>query len=140
MTPASELALFGSGGFLLVGLLTGTWKYSHMMADGRGTAPRYVNVAHRAALLYSFASLVIYEFARISPYSRPVTLIAVAIPLVFFAVATGSYVVHGVLQDTDNQFRDPANPVALRAVMAALIVGEIGGFLVLYIGFVSTLW
>lgn len=135
------LALFSSGGFLLTGLFTGVWKYWHMMGSDEGTAPTYVNVAHRAALLYSFASLVIYEFVQFSPFSMAVNLIAVIAPVIFFAIAVGSYITHGLLGDTDNQFRDSGiiNPVALQGTMWALIVAEIGGFSLLFIGAILTL-
>lgn len=141
MKLAVLLALFSSGGFLLIGLLTGVWKYWHMMGNDEGTAPTYVNVAHRAALLYSFASLVIYEFAQRSPFSTTVNLIAVVAPILFFAIAVGSYITHGLLGDTDNQFRDSGilNPTVLRGSMWALIVAEIGGFSVLFIGVILTL-
>lgn len=141
MKLAAILALFASGGFLLTGLVTGVWKYRYMMGSDEGTAPTYVNIAHRAALLYSFASIVIYEFVRLSPFSVPVNLIAVVAPVTFFAIAVGSYIAHGVIGDTDNQFRDSGmiTPAMLRGVMWALIVAEIGGFLVLFIGAAQTL-
>lgn len=141
MTVADILALFASGGFLLTGLVTGVWKYWHMMGSDEGTAPTYVDIAHRAALLYSFASLVIYEFVQLSPYSLIVNLIAVGAPISFFALAVGSYITHGILGDTDNQFRDSGviNPTVLRSVMGALIVAEIGGFSLLFVGAIQTL-
>lgn len=135
MSPAATLALGASGGFLLVGLLTGTWKYRQMMASPDGTAPTYVNVAHRASLLYSFASLVIFQLVRVSPLPGTVDLVAVAAPLAFFAVAVGAYVVHGIRRETDNQFRDPERPTLLRTTMWALIVAEVGGVSVLLVGF-----
>lgn len=141
MKLAAMLALFSSGGFLLTGLFTGIWKYWHMMGSDEGTAPTYVNVAHRAALLYSFASLVIYEFVQLSQLSVIVNLIAVIAPISFFALAVGSYITHGLLGDTDNQFRDSGiiHPTALRGIMWALIVAEIGGFSLLFIGVIQTL-
>ena len=55
--------------------------------------------------------------------------------VVFFVGAIGSYIAHGLLRDTTNQFarEDPA----LRASMIALMTGEIGGFVVLFAGFVA---
>lgn len=107
-----------------------------MMGSDEGTAPSYVNIAHRASLLYSFASLVIYEFVQLSPFSLIVNLIAVIAPIIFFAIAVGSYITHGLLGDTDNQFRDSGiiHPTVLRGSMWALIVAEIGGFSLLFIG------
>lgn len=134
MTLASDIALLGSGGFLLSGLVTGVWKYRHMMGSEDGTAPTYVNVAHRAALLYSFASLVIYQLVLASPLPAVVELVAVVAPLLFFALAVASYVAHGLAQDTDNQFRNPDAPGQLRATMWALIVAEVSGVSVLLVG------
>lgn len=37
---AYDLALLWAGGFLLVGMLTGIWKYCHIMASERASAPR----------------------------------------------------------------------------------------------------
>ncbi len=52
----------------------------------------------------------------------------------FFVIAIGSYITHGMLRDTTNQFEhtDRSTTVA----MTALIVGEMGGFFVLLAGFV----
>jgi hypothetical protein len=44
-------------------------------------------------------------------------------------------VLHGWREDTDNQFRDPMTGLAL--LMAALIISEIGGWLVLLAGFID---
>jgi len=145
LAPGPTLALLGSGGFLITGLLTGVWKYRHMWRSEEAEAPFYVDTAHRASLLYAFAALVIYEFATFSPYTATVTLAAVGVPLFFFAAAVASYVVHGLLRDTDNQFREPhllgryeLPPWVLNGAMWLLIVGEIGGFGVLFVGFVRS--
>jgi hypothetical protein len=145
LAPGPTLALLGSGGFLLAGLFTGVWKYRHMWRSEEAEAPFYVDTAHRASLLYAFAALVIYEFATFSPYTTTVTLAAVGVPLFFFAAAVASYVVHGLLRDTDNQFREPhllgryeLPPWVLNGAMWLLIVGEIGGFGVLFVGFVRS--
>ena len=57
--PAVALAVLAAGVFFLVGLLTGAWKYRAMMRSERAVAPTYVDVAHRASLLYSFAALLL---------------------------------------------------------------------------------
>jgi hypothetical protein len=106
-------------------------------------APYYVNTAHRASLLYAFASLVLYHFVLHSPWSSTVNLISVAAPVFFFGFAVTTYVIHGVLRDTDNQFEEPhvlgrfeLPPFVVRGSMWLLIVGEIGGFGVLFVGVV----
>jgi hypothetical protein len=106
-------------------------------------APYYVNTAHRASLLYAFASLVLYHFVLHSPWSSTVNLVSVAAPVFFFGFAVTTYVVHGALRDTDNQFEEPhvlgrfeLPPFVVRGSMWLLIVGEIGGFSVLFVGVV----
>lgn len=138
MKLAAQFALLSGGWFLLVGLLTGVWKYRHMMASGDGTAPTYVNVAHRASLLYAFASIVMFELVLRSPFSPAVELVAVAAPVAFFTFAVASYVLNGRTRLTDNMFRDPPNPRVLKLAMWGLIVAEIGGVGLLVTGFVST--
>jgi hypothetical protein len=136
LSSASRLALGASGLFLLTGLATGIWKYRRIMASPDHRAPLYVDIAHRAALLYSFAALVMMKLVEYSPYSTAVQLWATAVPLFFFAAAIGSYVYHGMARDTDNQFAE-RNFVSTWG-MALLIGGEMGGVLVLFWGFVTT--
>lgn len=139
--PSVRLALVAAGGFFLSGLLTGVWKYGCIAAHAKAEAPAYVDIAHRASLMYSFAALLLAVFASISAWSDTVDLWSVALPLLFFAVAIVGYVVHGLLRDTDNQFRRPQTigPVklprhGLLLLMVALTVAEIGGFVVLFAG------
>ncbi|MDB5972145.1 MAG: hypothetical protein JWQ90_4595 [Hydrocarboniphaga sp.] len=139
--PAVRLALVAAGVFFLSGLLTGVWKYGHIATSTRAAAPAYVDIAHRASLMYSFAALLLAVFASLSAWSNAVDLWSVALPLLFFAVAIVGYVVHGLLRDTDNQFRRPQTigPLALPRhglllLMVALTVAEIGGFVVLFAG------
>lgn len=136
MSPAARLALTSSGLFLLTGLATGVWKYHAMMTSSDHRAPVYVDIAHRAALLYSFAALVMMKLVEHSPYSNAVQLWATSVPLVFFAAAVFSYIYHGYLDDTENQLAE-RNFVSTWG-MALLIAGEIGGILVLFWGFLST--
>lgn len=144
--PAVLLCVVAAGAFFSVALLTGAWKYFEIARSPKAAAPVYVDLAHRAALLYSFASLLLAVFAGLSAWSDTVNLVAAALPLLFFALAIGGYVVHGVLRDTDNQFLKPHRlgarslpPGALAGFMWALIVAEIGGFGVLFAGFLAAL-
>ena len=144
MEPSAVLALGASGALFMLGLLTGVWKYRQMWASEDATAHYYVDTAHRASLLYSFAALVLYQFALVSQLPQWLELLAVAVTLFFFCFAIGTYVVHGILQDTENQFREPhvlgrleLPPVVLQGAMWLLIVGEIGGFAILFAGFVE---
>ena len=67
-----------------------------MITSAEGQAPAYVDICHRAALMYAFACLVLAEFAQLSEWSAGVNLAAVALPVVFFGAAVGSYAVHGI--------------------------------------------
>ncbi len=141
MVDAVQLAQLSCGGFFLVGLATGAWKYRAMITDADGKAPVYVDICHRAALMYAFACLVLAEFARLSAWPPWVNVIAVAAPVAFFASAVAAYALHGVLRDTDNQLRRPhrlgrghVHGGVMSLYIYALIVCEIGGFLVLLTG------
>jgi hypothetical protein len=77
-----------------------------------------------------------------SPLGPTGTLWAVGVPIFFFASAIANYIAHGILRDTDNQMRRPhvlgkrqVSDAMISAYMAALIVGEIGGFAILFWGF-----
>lgn len=144
--PAVVLCLVAAGVFFLTGLLTGVWKYGHIARSATATAPVYVDIAHRASLLYSFAAILLAHFAALSAWDNTVDLIAAALPLVFFALAIGGYVIHGVLRDTDNQLLRPHKigsmtlpQHSLAVFMGLLIAAEVGGFLVLFAGFLKAL-
>ena len=144
--PAVRLCVLSSGVFFLIGLLTGSWKYFHISRSPKAVAPAYVDIAHRAALLYSFASLLLAVFAGLSVWSDTVNLVAAALTLFFFAFAVVSYLVHGILQDTDNQLLKPhrlgtatLRPALVAASMWALMAAEIGGFAVLFAGALQAL-
>lgn len=143
---AYELALLWAGGFLLVGMLTGIWKYWWIMASAQARAPYYVDISHRTALLYSFASAVLALLAQRSAWPEAVNLLGVWMAELFFAAAVASYVLHGVLRDTDNQLARPHKLGSsvlpgwvLRAFMLALIIAEIGGLLIILSGFIAGL-
>ena len=144
LRPATLFALVSAGLFFLSGLLTGVWKARWMMTSTDATAPYYVDIAHRTSLLYSFACLLLATFAQFSAWSDPVNTWAVVVPVVFFAGAVASYVTHGALRDTDNQLRRPYRlgarelpPGLMKAGMAGIVVGEVGGFVVLFAGFLA---
>ena len=111
---------------------TGRWRPAPT-----GLAHPYVDVAHRAALLYSFATLLIAVFVELSGWSTAVNLIAAFAVIAFFISAISRYAYHGLSRDTDNQFREGDGPPGLHPFMWALIVVEIAGFSVLLAGFVS---
>src|SRR3546814_12404853 len=95
LSGAARLALVAAGLFFLSGLLTGVWKYAHIAQRADARAPAYVDIAHRASLMYAFAALLLAQFAQISAWPVAVHLWATALPLAFFALAIGGYVLHG---------------------------------------------
>lgn len=146
ITAAVALALVASGVFFLCGLLTGVWKYLAIMANDTAEAPYYVNIAHRTSLLYAFAAQLLAVFAGLSAWSPVVNFWATLFPLVFFGAAIFTYVVHGALRDTENQLARPHRLASatlpgflIQGFMWALIVAELGGFLVLFAGLLKSL-
>ncbi|MBM7366239.1 hypothetical protein [Gordonia hydrophobica] len=134
LTVAAQVALIAAGIIFLWALLLGVWKYAQIMRSENGQAHVYVDIAHRAALMYSFATALLAAFVQFSAWSTAVNVIAVGIVVAFFVGAIASYCLHGALRDTTNQFH-PATG-ALTAAMVALIVGEVGGSAVIIAGFV----
>lgn len=131
----TKAVMLAAGLMFLLALVLGVWKYRQMLASEEYAAHPYVDMAHRAALLYSFALLLIASFVQLSGWSSPVNLIAAGAMAFYFFAAVGGYILHGWRRDTDNQFRD-AVP-GTHGFMASLVVAEIGGWLVLVAGFLD---
>lgn len=147
MSLAEKLCITAAFVFLMTGLLTGIWKYHCMSTSTNATAPNYVNVAHRSSLMYSFAALVLAYLASLSVLPAMVNTVSAAAALGFFAFAIISYIVHGVLRDTSNQFRKPhrLGPHHLPGwfmsqSMILLIIAEVGGSAVLGVGAMMAIW
>lgn len=137
---AETICITAGGLFFLAGLLTGVWKYACTRRGPDFQAPRYVSVSHRTALMYSFACLVLLELTRQSGLPETVESGIVLALVAFFALAQGSYLLHGLLRDTDNQLARPhllgshVWPSRMMTLfMLTLITVEIAGFLVLFI-------
>ncbi|WP_110208082.1 hypothetical protein [Nocardioides daejeonensis] len=131
----TRLLLALAGAVFLWALALGVLKYRQILASPTGHAHPYVDIAHRSALMYSFALLLLAVFAELSTWPTAVDATAGLIAAFFFVAAIGSYHWHGVRRDTDNQLRHPDRLV--RTFMVALIVGEIGGSAVLVAGFLQ---
>jgi hypothetical protein len=141
---ATALCTTSAGGFFGTGLLVGVWKYACIFTSADGRAPVYVDIAHRAALMYAFACALLGELVAHSAWSSGTNAVAAAVMIAFFALAVFGYLVHGYLRDTDNQLLPPhrlgARTVpraAMVAFMAALIAGEVGGFAVIFAGYLA---
>ncbi|MFG1957387.1 hypothetical protein [Nonomuraea sp. NPDC049028] len=135
LSTEAKLVLLAAGLIFLLVLVLGVWKYRQMVVSAEHMAHPYVDIAHRAALLYSFATLLLAVFVALSGWSAWVNLAAAGIVIFFFVAAIGTYAYHGWRRDTDNQLRHPVRGTT--AFMVSLIVGEIGGFAVLLAGFVQ---
>ena len=131
---ATVITIFAAGLIFLLALILGIWKYRQMAVNPDHLAHPYVDIAHRAALLYSFSTLLVAVFVQLSAWPMWVNLTAAMVLVFFFVIAIAAYIQHGFRQDTTNQFEHPSG--GLHAGMVALILGEVGGFLVLLSGFV----
>ena len=134
-------AIIFSGGFLWVGMLTGVWKYYQIRHSPQARAHYYVDIAHRSSLLYAPASLIIAVLAYFSAWSEGLNLIFVLINLFFFSFSILSYVLHGWLKDTTNQFKQPHQmghwhlpKWMLSSAMIFLVIGELGATAGLLLG------
>lgn len=131
----TKATLLLAGLMFLWALLLGVVKYRQMSAAEDGLAHPYTDTAHRAALLYSFALLLVAVFVELSDWGEVVDMVAAGGLAFYFYASVADYMVHGLRRETDNQFRDPVP--ALRPFMASLIAVEIGAWLVLLAGFLS---
>jgi hypothetical protein len=130
----TKITLLAGGLIFLLALVLGVWKYRQIMASDEHRAHPYVDIAHRAALLYSFATLLIAVFVDLSAWPVWVNLTAAMVVVFFFVGAIIGYISHGLRRDTVNQFEETG--AGIEVGMALLIAGEIGGFGVILAGFV----
>jgi hypothetical protein len=131
----TAIVLLSGGVMFLWALVLGVQKYLQIRASPEGHAHPYTDIAHRAALLYSFAFVLIAAMVAFGGWSATVNLVCVAILSVYFVQAVAGYMVHGLRKDTDNQLRPPV-PGWMRLGMVTLIIAEIGAYSVLLAGFV----
>lgn len=136
MGLAIKISLLASGLFLLTGMLIGVLKYQRIMTSPDHRAPVYIDIAHRASFLYSFAMLVIAKLLEYNPYSTKIQVGAVTAVLTFFALTVFGYFAEGIKNVTDNLFRQ--RNFTTTWYMYLLIVGEIGGLSVILWDFIST--
>jgi hypothetical protein len=141
-----KLALIFSGVYLWVGMLTGVWKYVQISRSELARAHYYVDIAHRSSLLYAPASLILAMMAYCSSFQEIINLLCVIVNLVFFSFSIASYVLHGWLKDTTNQFKQPHQlgavhlpKILLRLAMILLVIGEIFATGILLLGMIKGL-
>lgn len=141
-----KLALIFSGVYLWVGMLSGVWKYVQISRSELARAHYYVDIAHRSSLLYAPASLILAVMAYCSSFQEIINLLCVIVNLVFFSFSIASYVLHGWLKDTTNQFKQPHQlgavhlpKILLRLAMILLVIGEIFATGILLLGMIKGL-
>ncbi len=134
LTFAAQLALIAAGAIFVWGLLLGIWKFVQISGSPVGQAHIYVDIAHRAALMYSFATLLLAALVQFSAWPTWVDVAALAVVVAFFVAAIAAYCLHGWRRDTTNQYH-PGDRM-LTASTIALIVGEVGGTVVIFSGFI----
>ncbi|TGL75678.1 hypothetical protein [Leptospira jelokensis] len=143
---ALQLCYLFAGSFFTVGLLCGIWKYFGILNSKDAVAHEYISILHRASLLYSFACLLLAKFVELSTLPENINFYAAFVSMGFFAFAQIVYLIHAILKDTDNQFAKPYRlgnwlypSFLIHGSMVLLILGELGGFLILFWGFISSL-
>lgn len=141
LTIATQCAIIFSGIFLWVGILTGVWKYYQIRHTSQARAHYYVDIAHRSSLLYAAASLILAALSHFTVLADDIALFCVIVNLFFFSFAILSYILHGLLQDTTNQFKQPHQLArwtlpnwCMTLMMIALILAELGATLILLLG------
>lgn len=132
---ATKIVMLYAAGMFLWALLLGVQKYVQTERAPEHRAHPYTDIAHRAALLYSFALLLIGAFVEFSGWSVWENLAAASAMAAYFAMAVAGYMWHGLRKDTVNQFA--THRAGLKPFMASLVAVEIGAWLVLVAGFVD---
>ncbi|ENU26522.1 hypothetical protein [Acinetobacter modestus] len=141
LTSATKLAIIFSGIFLWVGMLTGVWKYYQIRNTELARAHYYVDIAHRSSLLYAAASLILAVLSYFTSLSDSLSLFCVVANLFFFSMSILVYIIHGMLKDTTNQFKQPHKlgqwsipRWCMTFLMLNLIIVELGATAILLLG------
>lgn len=141
LTSATKLAIIFSGIFLWVGMLTGVWKYYQIRNTELARAHYYVDIAHRSSLLYAAASLILAALSYFTSLSDSLSLFCVVANLFFFSMSILVYIIHGMLKDTTNQFKQPHKlgqwsipRWCMTFLMLNLIIVELGATAILLLG------
>src|ERR1700744_2149916 len=91
----AKVTLLAAGLIFLLALALGVLKYRQIMVAPDHRAHPYVDIAHSAALLYSFATLLIAAFVELSAWPTWVNLTAAMVVVFFFVAAIAAYIEHG---------------------------------------------
>lgn len=138
MSVTQQFSVVATGAIFLTALLTGVWKWRHMLNSATHLAPPYVDIAHRSALIYSFAGLLVWHFAGWSVWPDAVNLVGAILLFAFFVIAVATYIGLGYRNQTDNQFKQRSFATTTGTLVLAL--AEIAGFLILFSGALAGLF
>lgn len=133
MSYAVKISLAAAGFYLLTGMLIGVIKYRRTMRSAEHRAPVYIDIAHRAALLYSFAALVVSKLLEHNAFTDAVLLPVTLAVLTFFSLTILGYLLTGLKNETENLFSE--RNFVTTWFMYALIAAEIIGFIIIFAGF-----
>lgn len=146
MPLSQKICVVSTGVFFIVGLGCGAWKYAQIRRSTEAKSSTYVDIAHRAALMYAFSCLVVERLVAISQLDPRIENTCVLTLIAYFAWAQGSYIVHAGLADTDNQFEEPHRlgkfviPSQLMSTfMISLIFFELSASVTLLVGAINAL-
>ena len=131
-----KISVVFAGLFLLIGMLTGVWKYAAIMKSENHKSSMYIDIAHRNALLFSFACVVIAKLMEFSPFSPTMQLIITLIPLFYFSLTTINQIKQGFLGRTETIFKE--RNFSTTWFTYGLIIGEISSILLMIVGYVYT--
>ena len=136
MNLAVKISILFAGLYLLVGMLTGVWKYAAIMKSENHKSALYIDISHRNALLFSFACLVISKLMEFSPFSPIMQLVITLIPLFYFSLTTVNQIKEGFSGRTETIFKE--RNFSTTWFMYGLIAGEIGSISLMILGFAYT--
>ena len=131
-----KITILFAGLFLLIGMVTGVWKYATIMKSENHESSMYVDIAHRNALLFSFACIVIAKLMEFSPFSPTMQMVITAIPLFYFSLTTINQIKEGFSGRTETIFKE--RNFSTTWFIYGLIAGEVGSISLMIIGFAYT--
>jgi hypothetical protein len=131
-----KISILFAGLFLLIGMITGVWKYATIMKSENHKSSMYVDIAHRNALLFSFACLVIAKLMEFSPFSPTMQIVITVIPLFYFSLTTINQIKEGIAGRNETVFKE--RNFSTTWFTYGLIIGEIGAISLMIIGFIYT--
>lgn len=129
----SERQLTAAAGVLLaVGMAAGVWKWQAMRRSPDARAPLYVDVLHRAALMYAAATLVLARLVVASTFPAAWNRAAFWLCWSFFVITLATYAVHGLRRRATTMFSE--RTFFTGPGMFVLVAAELGPTLFLVVG------